>query len=216
MNHRQIFLACFLLPVSILIHAGSGPGEDRSVYQLRPGDPEAFYFTPENFGIRADGVMDVSDALQEAINRLKTEKNFGILFIPEGTYRISRTIYIPAAIRLIGYGTTRPEFILGKNTPGYQDEVESDKGRANYMFWFTSRMVNEGSQPSDAGAGTFYSAISNINFTIREGNPNAVALRTHFAQHCFISHSVINAGSGKAGLFDVGNEMEDVKFIGGA
>ena len=63
-----------------------------SVYPQRPDDREAFYFTPENYGIRADGRTDVSDAQQSAINQVKKEKNFGILFIPEGKYRISKTI----------------------------------------------------------------------------------------------------------------------------
>ncbi|TFH24843.1 MAG: gluconolaconase [Bacteroidia bacterium] len=182
---------------------------------MKPVDPEAYYFTPEDYGIRTDGVMDVSEALQKAINQVKREKNFGILFIPEGTYRISRTIYIPAAIRLIGYGRTRPSFVLKENTPGYQEAVESDKGKANYMFWFTGGPVEEGAEPRDAGAGTFYSAISNINFVIEGGNPHAVVLRTHFAQHSFVSHSMIHIGEGKAGIFDVGNEMENVTFLGG-
>lgn len=50
-----------------------------SIYPLKPNDPEAFYFTPENYPIKADGKMDVSDALQAAINQVKKEKNFGIL-----------------------------------------------------------------------------------------------------------------------------------------
>jgi hypothetical protein len=215
MNPLRVFVSLCLLCTASFLIAQPYPDEAVSVYSVRPSDPEAFYFTPEHYGIRADGVMDVSDALQKALNQVKTEKNFGILFIPEGKYRISRTIYIPGAIRLIGYGKKRPEFILGENTPGYQQPVESDKGRANYMFWFTGRMVNDDDEPRDAGAGTFYSAISNIDFTIRDGNPYAVALRTHYAQHSFVSHSVINAGNGKAGLFDVGNEMEDVRFLGG-
>ncbi len=188
---------------------------DASVYTLKPGDPEALCFTPEKFAIKPDGKSDVSDALQEAINQVKREKNFGILFIPEGKYRISRTIYIPPAVRLIGYGASRPVFILGKNTPGYQQEVPGDKGKANYMFWFTGNLVAPGDEPRDAGAGTFYSAISNIDFTIEEGNPHAVVLRTHFAQHGFVSHSVMNIGKGKAGIFDVGNELENVTFLGG-
>ena len=186
-----------------------------SVYTQRPDDPEAFYFTPENYDIRADGRMDVSDALQEAINQVKREKSFGILFIPEGKYKISKTIYIPGAIRLIGYGKKRPEFILAKNSPGYQEEVASDKGRANYMFWFTGGIVQPGGRVGDAGAGTFYSAMSNINLRIEDGNPYAVALRTHYAQHSFVSHVAVYIGKGKAGLFDVGNEMENVAFYGG-
>ena len=109
--------------------------ELNSIYPMKPNDPEAFYFTPENYPIKADGKMDVSDALQAAINQVKKEKNFGILFIPEGKYKISKTIYIPTAIRLIGYGKNRPEFILAKNSPGFQEEVPSDKGKAKYTRW---------------------------------------------------------------------------------
>ena len=187
-----------------------------SVYTLRPDDPEAFYFTPDNYpGITADGRTDVSEQLQAAINDLKRTRNFGILFIPEGTYTISRTIYIPPAIRLIGYGKKRPEFVLAPNSPGFQQEVSADKGKAAYMFWFTGNMVEPGGEPRDANAGTFYSAMSNINLRIADGNPHAVALRTHFAQHCFINFVSINIGKGKAGLFDVGNELESVAFYGG-
>ena len=46
------------------------------------------------------------------------------------------------------------------------------------MFWFTGAVVKEGEKPRDAGASTFYSAMSNINLRIEDGNPRAVALRT--------------------------------------
>ena len=210
MKRSLFFTVCLLACASLYaVHL-------ESVYTQRPVDPEAFYFTPENYNIRADGRMDVSDALQAAINQVKLEKNFGILFIPEGRYLISKTIYIPAAIRLIGYGSTRPEIILAANSPGYQQEVSTDKGRANYMFWFTSGGITTPGQPvRDASAGTFYSAMSNINLRIENGNPHAVALRTHYAQHSFINHVAVYIGNGKAGLFDVGNEMENVAFFGG-
>ncbi|MDB5211123.1 MAG: gluconolaconase, partial [Sediminibacterium sp.] len=85
----------------------------------------------------------------------------------------------------------------------------------NYMIWFTGGLVQEAAAPSDAGAGTFYSALSNIDLKIENGNPGAIALRSHFAQHGFISHCIIHIGEGKAGIYDVGNEMENVKFYGG-
>ncbi|MDA3928727.1 MAG: glycosyl hydrolase family 28-related protein, partial [Prolixibacteraceae bacterium] len=172
----------------------------QSVYQLKPNDHEAVFFTAENFQIKAYGKTDVSEILQITINKLKTEKNFGIIFIPEGKYLISKTIYVPKAIRLIGFGAKRPEFILGENTPGFQQEQ-------NYMFWFTDRIVEENREPRDAGAGTFYSAISNIDFRIEKGNPMAVALRTHFAQHGFVSHCNFQIGEGFAGIYDLGNEI---------
>lgn len=180
----------------------------QSVYTQKPDDPEALYFTSENYNIAPDGKHDVTEALQFAINKLKKEKNFGILFIPEGKYLISKTIYVPKAIRIIGYGENRPEFILGKNSAAYQEEN-------NYMFWFTDNLVEEGQQPRDAGAGTFYSAISNVNFRIEKGNPKAIALRTHFAQHSFVNHCNFYTGDGYAGIYDLGNEIENLKFYGG-
>lgn len=189
--------------------------ESKSFYQMRLNDADGTYFTPENFNITNDGKTDVSDELQRAINEVKTNFNFGIVFIPEGIYKISKTIYIPTAVRVIGYGKKRPLIVLADNAPGFQEQDPQDKGNAKYMFWFTSSIPKEGQPFPDAGASTFYSAMSNVDLRIGAGNPSAVALRTHFAQHSFISHVDIDAGNGKAGMFDVGNEMEDVRFFGG-
>lgn len=212
-------LSRLLLILTVLfatfVSAGSRERQTESAYSRKPEDPQAFYFTPENYGFKADGKSDVSQALQKAINQVKTERNFGILFIPEGDYRISRTIYIPGAIRLIGYGARRPRFILSKNSPGFSEPHPSDKGKSKYVFWFTGGIVSDESRIGDAGAGTFYSCMSNVDIRIEEGNPEAVALRTHYAQHSFVSHVRIDIGSAKAGIFDVGNEMEDLEFIGG-
>jgi hypothetical protein len=214
MKFKNFYLLILLfLYVNFFSYGEISPGI--SFYKNMVIDSDAIYFTNKNFKISNDGKTDVSDALQGAINKLKLEQNFGIIFIPEGTYTISRTIYIPGAIRLIGYGLKRPVFVLKKNTPGYQSPVLSDKGKANYMFWFTSSVVEQDKAVNDAGAGTFYSALTNIDLRIEDGNPEAVALRTHFAQHSFISHCDIYTGKGKAGLFDIGNEMEDVRFFGG-
>ncbi len=211
--NRMRFL---LLAVCLFASAGSLWGVDlRSIYTERPNDPEAFYFTAENYNIKADGRTDVTAELQRAINQVKTEKNFGILYIPEGRYLISNTIYVPAAVRLIGYGAKRPEFVLAPNSPGYDKEVPTDKGKAKYMFWYTGALYSGEGPVRDAGAGTFYSCFSNINLRIGDGNPHAVALRTHYAQHSFVSHVAVWAGKGKAGLFEIGNEMENVAFYGG-
>jgi len=209
-----IFLSC-LICFGVQSATAQKVTDGRSVYQTRLDDPDAVYFTPANFKISADGKTDVSDELQRAITEIKAKYNFGILFIPEGKYLISKTIYIPMAVRLIGYGKHRPQMILGKNSPGYQAPDSGDKGKARYLFWFVSRLSKPGEPVQDASAGTFYSAFSNINIKIEDGNPYAVALRAHFAQHSFIAHADIDIGKGKAGLFDVGNAMEDVRFFGG-
>jgi sugar lactone lactonase YvrE len=213
MCYKLIFALCLVFAVNFC-QASTIPSKSNSVYKQKPEDRDAIYFTPENFKITADGKTDVSDALQEAINSIKTRDNFGIIFIPEGKYLISKTIYIPTAVRLIGYGNNRPQIILQKRSPGFQVADSTDKGKAKYMFWFTSNIARNG-RVQDANASTFYSAISNLDIFIEDGNPCAVALRAHFAQHSFISHVDIHIGNGKAGLFDVGNEIQDLRFFGG-
>ena len=112
--------------------------------------------------------------LQQALYDLKTTHNFGILFLPAGKYLISKTIYVPQAIRIIGYGTKRPLIVLKKNSPGFQQPDSADKGKAKYMFWFIQSVPKPGEPVRDAGAGTFYSALSNVDLEIEDGNPYAV------------------------------------------
>lgn len=209
---RLLQLLSVLIPQ--IAAAGSPPPtlpqtttDPTSIYTQRPADDAAHYFDADTYGT---GQADATEALQSAINAVKTERNFGILFIPEGRYRISGTVYVPPAVRLIGYGASRPEIVLSAASPGYQDP-EDEK----YLLWFTGSLVTGDGEPQDATPGTFYSAASNIDFRIERGNPGAVALRTHYAQHSFVSHSVLQIGPGKAGIAAVGNELENVEFRGG-
>ena len=79
------------------------------------------------------------------------------------------------------------------------------------------RVVTEGTNvnANDANPGTFYSAMSNVNINLGRENDYAVAFRTHYAQHAFLAHITINVNSGMAGIYDVGNEMEDIEIVGG-
>ena len=196
-----------------------------STYPTRLDDPEAVYLTPQEFRVHGAGQRDDSEAVQAAIDKLQSSKGEGIVFIPQGRYRISRTIYLWPGVRLIGYGPQRPVFVLGENTPGYQDGIA-------YMFFFAGARPRSGASPyhppptprgtvppirnvPDANPGTFYSAISNVDFEIGPGNSGAVAIRFHSAQHSFLSHIDFSIGSGLAGVHEVANEAEDLHFHGG-
>ncbi len=179
-----------------------------SYFPARLDDRKAVYLTAENFAVKADGVADDTAALQSAINTVEEKSRQGIVFIPSGRYRVTKTVYIWPGIRLIGYGTTRPALVLAANTPGFQ------KG-ASYMIFFTGGRPHDGQPPPDAHPGTFYSAISNIDIEIAEGNPGAVGVRAHYAQHCFLAHMDFHIGSGLAGIHDGGNVAHDVHFYGG-
>jgi hypothetical protein len=65
---------------------------------------------------------------------------------------------------------------------------------------------------SDANPGTFYSAMSNIDFAIGNGNPAAAAFRFPVAQHGYLAHMDFHTGSGLAALNDIGKEAEDLHF----
>jgi sugar lactone lactonase YvrE len=181
----------------------------KSFYTTRLTDSQAVYLTPENFKVSGNGIDDDADAIQQAIDKVEAQSKFGIVFIPNGKYRLGKKIYIWKGIRLIGYGKNRPVFILGENTPGFQE------GSEKYMVQFVSDKPTDGRPIRDANPGTFYSAISNINFEIKDGNPAAICIRSHFAQHCFIAHADFYIGTGKAGIEKVGNESEDCRFFGG-
>lgn len=186
----------------------------------RPDDSAAIYLDGPAAG------ADSSAALQAAIDKaVAARSREGIVFVPTGRYMLTHTIYIWPGIRLIGYGTTRPVFALPPDTPGFQ------KGMG-VMVLFAGRAPSDhfgggriafpppGSVPpndyiADANPGTFYSAMSNIDFEIGEGNPAAVGVRFHVAQHSFLTHMDFHMGSGLAALYQVGNEAEDLHFYGG-
>jgi len=207
-----------LLGLAALLFSGSTL-LGTSYYPDRLEDPRAVYLTPDKFRVHGDGVADDSDALQEAINKVQETTFQGILFVPSGRYRVSRTIYIWPGIRVIGFGATRPVLVLGANTPGYQQGP-------TYMIFFAGGRPGKdrsaggsgdatNATPPDASPGTFYSAISNVDIEIRDGNPGAVGVRAHYAQHCFLEHMDFHLGSGLAGIHDGGNVAEDLHFFGG-
>ena len=149
----------------------------------------------------------------------------GIVFLPQGRYRISRTLYMWPGVRLFGVGSKRPVFILAPNTPGFQRGVGS-------MIFFTGNKPEASGETrpipvppptsvpfdpriGDANSGTFYSAMANVDFEIGAGNPSATGVRFHAAQHAYLSHIDFHLGSALAGIYQVGNIGQDLRFFGG-
>jgi sugar lactone lactonase YvrE len=205
-----------------LLFIASAWGE--SFYTARPDDP----LTVSPIGARGNGDADDSGAIQQAIDSVESTHKQGVVFIPEGRYRLAKTLYVWPGIRLIGYGATRPVFVLAPQTPGF-----GDPENPGFMVFFAGRRPKPEemaappalrrsargnlnlSHPWDAHPGTFYSAISNIDLEIEGANPGAVGVRARYAQHCYMSHVDFRIGAGLAGVYDGGNEAESVRFLGG-
>ncbi len=131
------------------------------------------------------------------------------MLIPQGRYRLGKTIYVWQGIRLIGFGATRPVFVLGKHTPGFQE------GAGRYMVHFADNRPRAGGPLVDASEFTFYSGMSNIDFEIQDGNPAAVGVRFHVAQHSSLQHMDFHVGAGRAAIEDIGNQASDLHVYGG-
>ncbi len=204
----------------------AGPAGAASVFAGRIDDPKAVYVTAKDFGAHADGVGDDTAALQAAIDKANTAFGEGIVFLPSGRYRLTHTVYLWSGVRIIGYGPTRPVLTLADNTPGFQSGVAD-------MVMFASNRPGAGWRPDtkvavppqgtvpltdkvpDANSDTFYSVMSNIDFQVGRGNPAAIAVRFHVAQHAYLSHMDFHMGSGLAALTQVGNVAYDLRIFGG-
>lgn len=198
------FLLLFGLALALL-----APLSAQSFYTQRPDDPRAVDFTKEAFGAHADGVGDDADALQNAIDRLQETARIGVVTIPEGRYRLGKTVHVWQGIRLLGYGAKRPVFVLGRDTPGFQE------GAGRYLLHFTDNRPQAGGPIVDASEFTFYSGASNLDFELQDGNPAAIAIRFHVAQHGVLAHLDFKIGSARAALEDIGNQANDIHVHGG-
>jgi sugar lactone lactonase YvrE len=204
-----VLAACLALP--------AGAATSQSAYLKAPNDPLAV--TVKAVG---DGKADDTDAIQAAIDQAANKGAGGIVFLPSGRYRITKSLLVRLAVRIYGTGPTRPVLVLAPNTPGFQ------KGVATMVVFTGGDQYEVGKVPvpvatavpfseknRDANSATFYSALSNVDFEIGDGNPAAAGVRFRTAQHTYLSHIDFHLGSGFAGIYQAGNECDDLHFYGG-
>lgn len=83
-----------LIVLGIVLLGNAWPSQGASFYPARLDDPKAVYLRQDQFPVRGDGDADDSAAIQAAVDRVQETTGEGILFIPEGRYRVTRTIYV--------------------------------------------------------------------------------------------------------------------------
>jgi len=208
-----LLIALVLVPLPAL-------AQSTSVFLTAPDDPRAV--TVKGIG---DGRADDTAAIQQAIDAVAADRQRGgggVVFLPSGRYRISRTLLLRSGVRMFGVGATRPVLLLGANTPGYAKGIGA-------MLSFTGEDQYRAGKPPvpppttvpptdtvfDATSTTFYSALANVDFEIGDGNAGAVAVRFRVAQHGFMRHVDFRLGSGFAGIYQAGNEADNLRFFGG-
>ena len=178
-THQNRTAAAFVFAL-ITLAGGSLPAQ--SLFPQKPNDSAAVVVTPDKFPVKADGVADDTDALQQAMNQGAR----GIVFIPEGRYRLTKTLYVTTGTRVFGFGKNRPVFVLAPNTAGYQEPGRGGPfGRGKYLVHFAASREANGTVV-DASELDFNSVMCNIDFEIGEGNPapSAFASRLPSAATC--------------------------------
>lgn len=212
--------ASVLLTFALMTAPLPALAQSTSVYLSAPEDPSAV--TVRAVG---DGRADDSAAIQQAIDSVAASRQRGgggIVFLPSGQYRISRTIFMRSGVRMFGVGPTRPVIVLGANTPGF------DKGIGAMLSFTGEDQYSAGKPPVppptsvpaadtvfDATSTTFYSALANVDLRIEDGNAGAVGVRFRVAQHGYLRHVDFHIGSGFAGIYQAGNEADNLRFFGG-
>lgn len=188
-----------------------------SVFPVAPDEPRAV-----TVHARGDGKADDTAAIQQAFDEARDATGHGIVFVPSGTYRITRSLIVPAGVRVYGIGPTRPIILLGARTPGFQKGVSTmivfagdDQYAVGKVPVPVPTVVPRDKVVRDANSSTFYSAMSNIDIEIGAGNPAAAGVRFRLAQHAFLSHMDFRLGTAFAGVYQAGNVIENVHFHGG-
>lgn len=197
-----------------------------SVFQTAPSDPRAVTVSG-----KGDGHADDTDAIQHALEAATEHSPGGVVFLPSGRYRITRTVLISPGVRLYGVGATRPVLVLGSHTPGFQvgvgsmvvftgarrgDPVRTGPGPSETRVPFPPpSVVPFDPKVADANSSTFYSVMSNIDIEIGSGNPAASGIRFRVAQHAYLSNMDFHLGSAFAGIYQAGNFVQNLRFYGG-
>ena len=103
------WIGALLIGGTVLMAAGhSSASAATSAFESLPNDPRAV--TVKGKG---DGRADDTDAIQHAVDQAAEHGGGGVVFLPSGRYRISRTILIWPAVRVFSIGPTRPVLLLG-------------------------------------------------------------------------------------------------------
>src|SRR5580698_1484112 len=82
------------LLLAMLLPGVSSAAFAASVFTTRLDDPKAVYLTAQEFGVVGDGKADDSAAIQAAIDKADSKAGEGIVFVPLGRYRLTRTVYV--------------------------------------------------------------------------------------------------------------------------
>ena len=174
------------------------------------------------------GITDSTRAIQQAINFARDHQM--VAFFPSGVYTVSDTIsciqeYYNVGKKKVFWARKHPCVLLGSrsgprpkitlrpNSPGFHNV-----SKRKYLIHFWARLKGKLVKSSDDPTISMNQMLINIDVSIGEGNPGAVAIRHRGAEGSGVQECEIDATHGHTGLeggVGSGGSHAGITIIGG-
>jgi hypothetical protein len=155
-------------------------------------------FNVRDFGAKGDGKADDTEAFAKAIQAVK--RHFQVIYVPDGTYRISDRIAWGNWITLQGQSRDGTVIKLTDDCPGYDGEPKG-------VVVTAARGPYYGRDARCNAA--FSNYVRNLTIDVGRGNPAAVGVRFTTHNHGVVEDVTIRAGEGSG---KVGIDLSDTEF----
>ncbi|MFV3129072.1 glycosyl hydrolase family 28-related protein [Niveispirillum sp. KHB5.9] len=197
------------LPLAFLLLLAPAGGANAETY---PADSSAL--NVRNFGARGDGRTDDTAAFLAALAASGADTGTlfwqdKMVFVPDGTYRISAPLVkryangnFGSGFVLIGQSETGTVLKLADNAPGY-----GDPQRPQAVIFTTSKLLRGGAADGGKdylgrgeGNDAYMNFVENMTIDVGRGNPGAVAIDYLGNNTGAIRHVTLKAGAGSGAV----------------
>jgi hypothetical protein len=185
--------------------------------EFATADRQRLFRNVKDFGAVGDGVADDTAAIQRAINHNqgdRYDKAGGHVFLPSGTYKITRRLTLWSRTYFMGDPLDPPTLLLPANTPDFQDPEHPNALIATWNGyncdpedpWFYQVPMpisahDKGDPKFASSNNLFRVALGNFKIVIEPGNPGAVGMYTRLAQQTQLVNITVKSSGTQYGLY---------------